>query len=283
MSSFTLGKQYLQSADPCYSGIGLATAQRLIDEFLTKRSLTSHLIIIPTTRSKTKSKDTINTLREYANNAARTNKILQSRVGQVSDIEYEWEEHAERIHLLSVQLDLCDIRGIYEVADTMCRGTLSNPPGVEGQDAQLQNMRLPRLDSIVCNAAYGGWSGCDYPHAIYSMLFEGFLDAVTQPKFKNSLPTRILNEQASYQYVSLTPCPLSASTVTLLRLTIPTSLPNPNSPRSSWPASSATTSSPTNYYRSSAAPSQTIILPTHPRRHQAASSGPAASRPKARP
>lgn len=84
----------------------------------------------------------------------------------------------------------------------MCEGTLSNPEGTTGQDAKLVNVEVPRLDSIVCNAAYGGWSGCDFPHAFWSFAFNGFVESVTRPKFKIALPTRILNEQEGYNYVS---------------------------------------------------------------------------------
>lgn len=114
----------------------------------------------------------------------------------------EFETHASRIHILSPTLDLCDIRGIYALADSFCEGTLSNPKGTEGQDGRLVNVEVPRLDVVVCNAAFGGWSGCNFPMAIWSFIVNGLVESVTWPTFKMALPTRILNEQEQYDYVS---------------------------------------------------------------------------------
>ncbi|CAM1506401.1 Fc.00g060420.m01.CDS01 [Cosmosporella sp. VM-42] len=89
------------------SGIGLGIGERLIDEFLSTRSLTSHLILLPTTRSPSKSLQTISSLRAYAARAAQTSTSLHSRAGDL----YNWQDTVRRIHVLSLQLDLCDLRG----------------------------------------------------------------------------------------------------------------------------------------------------------------------------
>lgn len=107
-----------------------------------------------------------------------------------------------RIHVLSLTLDLCDLRGVYAFAEKLCRGRVSNPEGLEGE--YLRNVRIPRLDTVIFNAAYGNWSGCNYPKAVWKILSEGLVQAVTYPTFKNSLPTSILNEQKSYGYVCFT-------------------------------------------------------------------------------
>ncbi|PTB66957.1 hypothetical protein BBK36DRAFT_1199012 [Trichoderma citrinoviride] len=176
------------------SGIGLGTGQRLIDEFLATRSLKAHLILIPTTRSASKSLLAIKALRAHAELAARTSSALRSRAGD----GYCWQDAARRIHVLSPSLDLCDLRGVYAFADRLVRGTLSNPEGLEGE--YLRNVRIPRLDTVVFNAAYGGWSGCNYPKAVWAILSQGLVQAVTYPNFKNSLSTSILNEQKGYGY-----------------------------------------------------------------------------------
>lgn len=181
------------------SGIGLGIGERLIDEFLATRSLDAHLILLPTTRSATKSRKTIHSLRTYADRVAQTSSALRSRAG--GDDGYSWEDHAGRVHVLSVELDLCDIRGLYDLADTMCTGTLSNPDGVDGPDAQLRDVALPRLDSVVFNAAYGGWSGLNYLYFFWTILVDGFVQSVTWPKCKVAYPTRILNQQPAYRYV----------------------------------------------------------------------------------
>ncbi len=181
------------------SGIGLSIGERLIDEFLATRSLNSHLVLVPTTRSEAKSTNTIHSLRTYADRAAQTSAVLRSRAG--GDEDFHWEDHAGRVHILSVQLDLCDIRGIYEIADRVCNGTLSNPSGVEGPDGDLQDVVIPRFDSILFNAAFGGWSGLNYFTFFWSLITQGFIEAVTWPKCKIASPTRILNQQPAYRYV----------------------------------------------------------------------------------
>lgn len=186
-----------------YSGIGLGTGQRLIDEFLATRSLTSHLILIPTTRSASKSLVAISALRAHAEHAAKTSTALRARYhADEKEEEYNWQDAVRRIHVLSLALDLCDLRGVYAFAETLCRGRVSNPEGLEGE--YLRNVRIPRLDTVIFNAAYGNWSGCNYPKAVWKILSEGLVQAVTYPTFKNSLPTSILNEQKSYGYVCST-------------------------------------------------------------------------------
>ncbi|KAI5467757.1 hypothetical protein BGZ63DRAFT_372057 [Mariannaea sp. PMI_226] len=176
------------------SGIGLAIGERLIDEFLATRSLTSHLILLPTTRSKSKSLQTISALRTYAQSAAQTSSALKSRVGP----SYKWEDTVKRIHVLSLQLDLCDLRGVYDFARRLVNEPVSNPEGLS--DEYLQNVQIPRLDSVVFNAAYGGWSGVNWPLAIWNVLTKNLVENMTWPEFKNALPTCILNEQPKYQY-----------------------------------------------------------------------------------
>nr|AFU35567.1 3-ketosteroid reductase [Epichloe bromicola] len=176
------------------SGIGFSTVQRLIDDFLSSRSLSSHLIAIPTTRSSRKSLETIRELREYATKAAQSSAALASRAGP----DHKWQDAVARIHILSLIVDLCDLRAIKKLAYTLRYGTVSNPEGLDGE--YLRNVRIPRLDSIVCNAAYGGWSGMSYPQAIWSLLFKGAIQTGTWPEFKLALPTRILNECPSYNY-----------------------------------------------------------------------------------
>lgn len=185
-----------------YSGIGLGTGQRLIDEFLATRSLTAHLILIPTTRSASKSLVAISALRAHAEYAAKTSTALRARYDADEKEEYNWQDTVRRIHVLSLTLDLCDLRGVHAFADKLCRGRVSNPEGLEGE--YLRNVRIPRLDTVIFNAAYGNWSGCNYPKAVWKILSEGLVQAVTYPTFKNSLSTSILNEQKSYGYVRST-------------------------------------------------------------------------------
>ncbi|KFH47544.1 3-keto-steroid reductase-like protein [Hapsidospora chrysogenum ATCC 11550] len=186
------------------SGIGLGTGERLIDEFLSTRPATAHLILIPTTRSDAKSRQTIRALRAHAITAAkalrRPHAPGNDNDDNGGDGGYRWEDHAARVHVLSLQLDLCDVRAVYELADRVCTGTLSNPEGVEGPDAELRDVVVPRLDAVVCNAAYGGWSGLSYLNFFWTLLVDGFIQTVTWPKCKVAYPTRILNQQPAYRY-----------------------------------------------------------------------------------
>lgn len=179
------------------SGIGLSIGERLIDEFLSTRSLKSHLILIPTTRSKSKSLQTIRTLRSYAQRAAQTSTALRSRIGD----SYRWEDTVARIHVLSLQLDLCDLRQVYTFAEELVHRPVSNPEGLEGE--YLRDVRIPRIDTAIFNAAYGGWSGVDWPMAIWVILTQGLVQSVTWPTFKKALPTCILNERPEYGLVCL--------------------------------------------------------------------------------
>ncbi|KAF7558548.1 hypothetical protein G7046_g5608 [Stylonectria norvegica] len=178
------------------SGIGLSIGERLIDEFLATRSLTSHLILLPTTRSAAKSLQTIRALRTYAERAAKKSSVLRSRVGD----PYRWQDATRRIHVLSLQLDLCDLRNVYAFAERLIHATVSNPPGLEGE--YLERVKIPRLDSVVFNAAYGGWSGFSMLAATWMMATKGLVQAVTWPTYKLALPTSLLNERKDLNYPS---------------------------------------------------------------------------------
>ncbi|KAG6012945.1 hypothetical protein E4U43_007563 [Claviceps pusilla] len=176
------------------SGIGLGIVQHLIDEFLSTRSLHSHLIVIPTTRSGSKSLDTIKQLRAYAVKASQRSPALASRAGP----DYKWQDAVARIHVVSLCVDLCDLRTVKDLAYRLRYGTVSNPEGLQGE--YIRNVRIPRLDSIICNAAYGGWSGLSYPLAIWHFFTKGVIQMATWPEFKLALPTCILNERPRYNY-----------------------------------------------------------------------------------
>lgn len=154
-------------------------------------------MLIPTTRSAAKSRQTIRLLRDHVVDVAQTSARLRSRAGP----EYRWQQTVARIHLLSLELDLCRLDAVRRFGRRLCYGLVSNPDGVEGE--VLRRVRIPRLDCIICNAAYGGWVGCDFGQAIWSVLTKGVIQSATWPDFKQSLPTCILNERPEYGYVCL--------------------------------------------------------------------------------
>jgi 3-keto steroid reductase len=167
----------------CCSGIGYGICQRLIDEFIASRSLDSHLILIPTARSTKKSEDTVDALRKYAAKRAETSKTLKSRLGP----GYEWTETTRRIHLLSIQLDLCNLPSIKKAADQLVNGTLTNPSADEAFQS-IVDVRIPRLDAIILNAGIGGWSGLDWPSLAHNFLTKGIVQATTFPTYKAGIP-----------------------------------------------------------------------------------------------
>ncbi|ROW08265.1 hypothetical protein VMCG_03136 [Cytospora schulzeri] len=160
------------------SGIGLGICQRLIDEFLATRSLTSHLILIPTTRSSRKSAETIALLRKHLNGTSSRSRQLRAR-GDTP------EGAAARVHITSVQLDLCDFATVRRAADRLLHGTLA----LEGHG----EVRIPRLDAVIFNAGIGGWTGVNWFKAAHNFLTAGWVQATTWPTFKAADPGLTVN------------------------------------------------------------------------------------------
>ncbi|KAI1272387.1 hypothetical protein F5Y07DRAFT_303351 [Xylaria sp. FL0933] len=167
------------------SGVGLGIGQRLIDEFLDSRPLSSHLILIPTTRSKTKSRDTVVALRDHLSQTAHTSKTLAARSGP----NYDPETAIARVHVLSVQVDLCDLRSVRAAADQLVNGLVSDPTSV------INDVRIPRLDAALFNAGLGGWEGLDWLEFARQFFTRGLIQSTTYPSFKKALPAAILDSQ----------------------------------------------------------------------------------------
>ncbi|KAK4219932.1 3-keto-steroid reductase [Rhypophila decipiens] len=165
------------------SGIGFGIGERLIDEFLTTRPLTAHLVLIPTTRSESKSALTISGLREHAKKFATTSKALRSRVGP----SYNPRDATKRVHLLSIQIDLCQFTSIRKAADQLINGTLTSIYQDDDFFESLQDIKIPRLDAVIFNAGIGGWYGLDWPKVFHNIFTKGLLQATTYPTFKGSL------------------------------------------------------------------------------------------------
>ncbi|CCC12620.1 unnamed protein product [Sordaria macrospora k-hell] len=178
--------------DTLFALVTGANRQRLIDEYLTTRSLTSHLVVIPTTRSVKKSQETIHALRQHAREFATTSDILRSRAGGPS---YDPRSVTKRIHILSVQLDLCNLADVHRAAEQLVNGTVSSP--VNGNDAlyftSLTDVRIPRLDSVIFNAGMGGWTGLDWPKVFHNVLTKGLVQATTWPTFKAATAGHVVN------------------------------------------------------------------------------------------
>jgi len=162
------------------SGIGFGIGERIIDEYLSTRSLSSHIVVIPTTRSARKSVETVIGLRRHAKKFAETSKLLKSRSGP----SYNPKDTTKRIHILSVQLDLCDLLAVRGAADKLISGTLSSPDGDADYFTPLVEVKVPRLDGVIFNAGIGGFTGLAWSKIAYDFLVNGFISATTWPIFK---------------------------------------------------------------------------------------------------
>ncbi|CAK7200015.1 3-keto-steroid reductase [Sporothrix eucalyptigena] len=156
------------------SGIGLGIGQRLIDEFAENRTSPSdHLIVITTTRSAAKSRQTTDLLRQYLE-AQEANAVAAKST-----------LHPNRIHLASIELDLCNLPSVYAAAERLRSSPLSIYTGA-GKSASSPH-QLPRLDSVIFNAGIGGWTGIAWWNLLTNVLFDGIPQATTFPTCKAAM------------------------------------------------------------------------------------------------
>lgn len=185
-------EQYFVLVTGANSGVGLGICQRLIDEFLETRPLSAHLVLIPTTRTASKSRKTIQNVRSYLNKTVQTSKTLRAKVRSNKGNTYNLQGFVDRVHLLSIEVDLCKLRSIYGAAAQLVHGKICDPTGVScgGKDVSI-----PRIDAVLLNAGYGGWSGLSWFSMIEQFLTVGPIQATTFPWFKVALPTNTLPPQ----------------------------------------------------------------------------------------
>ncbi|KAM0331569.1 hypothetical protein ACHAQA_003247 [Verticillium albo-atrum] len=161
------------------SGVGLGIAERTIDEFLASRSLSSHLILIPTTRDLRKSRETIESLRAHLHKTATSSKALAARAGP----SYKPQDTIDRVHLLSVQLDLLDLHSTYAVSRQLVHGTVSDP--TDKDDTQY---KIPRLDAVILNAGIGGFKGVNWFKLAWRLVTRGIVYMCCFPDYKIGIP-----------------------------------------------------------------------------------------------
>ena len=124
----------------------------MIDEFISSRPTFECLTLIITTRNSGKSADTVKRLEHHLE---RQSKELDAPL-------------KHRISLQPEQVDLTSLPSV----QTLSTKLLGN---------------LPRLDAIICNAGYGGFTGIDWPLAIKETLTD-FFTSLTYPTYKLSTP-----------------------------------------------------------------------------------------------
>lgn len=108
---------------------------------------------------------------------------------------YDWRDIVARVHFLGIEFDLCDLRTVYDAVAKIRgeNGGLGSPDLLfsdgtkrdDGKGIGLKNIRIPRLDVLVCNAGIGGWSGLDWGVAVWTVL-TNMPESVTWPVFKKA-------------------------------------------------------------------------------------------------
>ncbi|KUJ21785.1 uncharacterized protein LY89DRAFT_608282 [Mollisia scopiformis] len=181
------------------SGLGYSIAARMIDEFITTpgTSPKKHLILILCTRSPMKTRFTISRLRAHLRKQADYSPYAAKQRAKMEEqgAEYKWEDTVQRVHLVGVEADLCNLKSVYALADKLVNGTVGSPdattmdglklphgsPGTQSYSKDIQQdtwalsqkpgsigaqrawgwglsgLRIPRLDAVILTAGIGGW------------------------------------------------------------------------------------------------------------------------------
>ncbi|KAF2812101.1 3-keto-steroid reductase [Mytilinidion resinicola] len=139
------------------SGLGLGIGCRLIDEFLHTRPQSQTLVLISTTRDTRKGAATTAAFRKYLKDACR--KAERSIPGFTMLLQ-------RRVQFREEILDLTSLLSVQRLATKLKR-------------------ELPHLDVLICNAGIGGWTGVNWPHAIWTVLTDT-VHTTTWPEFKIS-------------------------------------------------------------------------------------------------
>lgn len=124
-------------------------------------------------------------LRKHLDKIAHTSERLRARAGA----NYDPQTVIARVHVLSIQVDLCDLRSIHAVAEQLINGKVTDPTGV------IPDVSIPRLDAALFNAGLGGWEGLDWLEFGRQFLRVGLVQSTTFPSFKKALPAAVLDTQ----------------------------------------------------------------------------------------
>ncbi|KAL4960500.1 3-keto-steroid reductase [Aspergillus stella-maris] len=148
------------------SGLGFSICCRLADEFLASRQNDKKtLTVIFTTRSTRKGSDTLRSLQSH----------LRSSSSSVRDPAAA--AAASRVTFVPENADLCDLFSVRALSRRL-------------------NKNFPKLDAVILNAGIGGWTGLNWPLAIWSVLTD-LVHAVTWPTFKIAPAGQITEYQTS--------------------------------------------------------------------------------------
>ncbi|KAJ4371474.1 3-keto-steroid reductase [Neocucurbitaria cava] len=139
------------------SGLGLGIGTRLIDEFLQTRPQSESLVLIVTTRDQRKGDATIEKLQRHLR------KVINGYEQKLPGISQVLQQ---RVFFRQERLDLLSLISVQKLAKRLRETT-------------------PKLDVLICNAGIGGWTGINWPLAIYKIL-TSWSTAVSYPTFKIS-------------------------------------------------------------------------------------------------
>ncbi|KAL2823910.1 hypothetical protein BDW59DRAFT_173200 [Aspergillus cavernicola] len=129
------------------SGLGYSICCRLVDEFLTSRQNdTRSLTVVFTTRSTRKGNDTLQCLQSHLRTSAREPSA------------------AARVTFVPENVDLCNLLSVRALSRRL-------------------NKNFAKLDAIVLNAGIGGWTGLNWPVAIWGVLTD-LVHSVSWPTYK---------------------------------------------------------------------------------------------------
>ena len=129
----------------------------MIDEFLQTRPLDQSLILTITTRDQRKGDATIDKLEHHLRSTIHTHE--RKLPGIASRLQ-------SRVHFRQERLDLLSLVSVQKLSKKLRDTT-------------------PKLDVLICNAGIGGWTGIDWPRAIWTILCN-LKNALTWPTYKLS-------------------------------------------------------------------------------------------------
>ncbi|KAJ5665901.1 Short-chain dehydrogenase/reductase SDR [Penicillium maclennaniae] len=127
------------------SGLGFSICCRLADEFLSTHPEPQSLNVIFTTRSSRKAQDTQRRLEKHL----QSSSVLSA---------------ASRVKFIPESVDLGDLLSVRALSRHLLQ-------------------KYPKLDAIILNAGLGGWSGIDWPAAVWGVCTD-LVQQVTWPTYK---------------------------------------------------------------------------------------------------
>jgi 3-keto steroid reductase len=137
--------------------LGLGIGTRLIDEFVQTRPQNESLVLIITTRDQRKGDATIEKLEHHLR------KVCQSQERTLPGIAAVLQQ---RVHFRQERLDLLSLVSVQQLCKRLRETT-------------------PKLDVVICNAGIGGWTGINWPLAVWSIVTT-WKKALSYPIYKIS-------------------------------------------------------------------------------------------------